>query len=166
MLAASVKPTPIKPVAVMNSMRSCDVDASANAAASVTPHRTIDQREPIHFISNAGRGLERPQVRPSSAKLDPAADLDQCSSDAIVNSTTPSEVKVAAVRKKKNSETTAKIDHARCMPRWSQTGRRRVWSLHARKLARRESSRQRNSPPAALPVTRAHRGLMPRARRA
>src|SRR5258708_19369164 len=98
MLAASVKPTPIKPVAVMNLMRSCDVDASANAAASVTPPRTSVQRVPIHFISNAGRGLERPQVRPSSAKLHPAADLDQSSSDPILNSPTPSEVKVAAVR--------------------------------------------------------------------
>src|SRR5882757_1248436 len=136
MLAASVNPTPIKPVAAMNSQSPCDMDASPNPTASVTPPASSVQRVPTHFISKAGKGLDRPQVNPSIAKLDPAADIDQFSSDAIVNRTTPSEVKVAAVTKKKNSETTANINHERCMSRSLQTGGRRVLYSGARKLAR------------------------------
>jgi hypothetical protein len=71
------------------------------------------QRVPIRLIRIAGSGLARPQARQRRAKLEPAADKDQCSSEAIRYNTPPREANVAAVIKKNNSETTPKIHHAR-----------------------------------------------------
>ena len=59
----------------------------------------------------AGSGLDRPQARPSSEKEEPASAADQPSSADMVNSTTPSEVKVAAVTKKNASAAAANTSH-------------------------------------------------------
>ncbi len=59
----------------------------------------------------SGKGLDRPQATPSSEKLNAAAVIDQCSSPAMVNSTTPSDVNVARFRKQNASETAPKTAH-------------------------------------------------------
>src|SRR5579859_1685196 len=68
-------------------------------------------RPPKRRSDSSGKGLDRPQAMPSSEKLRKASVIDQCSSPAMVNSTTPSEVKVARFRKQNASETAAKTIH-------------------------------------------------------
>ena len=113
--AIRLKPMPISEVATKNTPRLCETDASAKPSASTRPPASRVQREPIHFIVSAGRWLDSPQDRPSSEKLKPAADCDQCSSATIVYNTRPSEVKVVPVTKKNASEAAAMINHLRCM---------------------------------------------------
>src|ERR1700740_323334 len=68
-------------------------------------------RLPQERIVMPGSGLDRPQAKPRKVKLETAAVIDQCNSASMVNSTTPSEVKVAMLRKKNASETAPNMSH-------------------------------------------------------
>src|SRR6266481_3649414 len=91
MLAVSVNPRPMRPVATRKSARLWVKDARAKPIASVTQPENMVQRVPTCLMVIAGSGLERPHVRQRRAKLAPAADIDQCSSAAIWYRTAPSE---------------------------------------------------------------------------
>ncbi len=93
--------------------RLCETAARAKPIVRITLPETIVQRVPMSFIRIAGRGLARPHARQRRAKLEPAADRDQCSSEAILYNTPPRDANVAAVMKKNSRETTPKIHHAR-----------------------------------------------------
>ena len=72
-LPTKVKPEPTRTMAMSNTANVCEIEARKKPATSNTVPTPIVARPPIHFMVMAGSGLAKPQDRPSSEKLNPAA---------------------------------------------------------------------------------------------
>src|SRR6185437_2491549 len=83
-----------------------------NAAAITALPATRVNRTPTWRINHAGTVLVRPQNTPNKEKPVPASAKVQCSSLTIAGSTTPREVKVAAVIRKNSRLTQPRLTQA------------------------------------------------------